>query len=407
MEMPGNKLISDKMNELVWEAFPQLVYQKLSKSLGRTLNDGSYLANLWKYAFLLAPILFTLGIITGGTHITFVGQEVYTFSITIMICMIIPAVFSGCLGWWLCLGYGIGDLFIYKYSFYLHEDTPLTDFILKGMAPRLIPIVFLYFLLVAIPASGKNLALKLLSKMAANNPNRKIWEPVLTGLWAGIITYGWTKSAPLLIRPVYAWQGQDMPGLVPPLYESGWIISFIVAMGVMLRQFFNQVFAERQKRDPFPGANEPAQNTISFNPAAAPAGNSLTRLIPRILLITLFTTFLLSGLYTGWYDALLFGAGALIATFLKLAVIPHRQGWKQTMSRIPFFLRFAGGILICWLFYTYIAAPNALHNAEAPQQQVFINSIFKNILYTMLLSMLYFVIIFPDAPASQKLKMNV
>jgi hypothetical protein len=382
--------ILDKMNEFVWDSFPQFVYQKISRRWGRIFHDGSYLANLWKYSFILPPILFTIGMIIGGTHITFVNQEVFTFSLTIMICMIIPSVLSGCLGLWLCLGYAIGDLFIYEYSFYLRQDTPLMEFIEKAMVPRLIPIVFLYFLLVAIPSSGKTLARKILAKMASNNPNRKIWEPILTGLWAGIVTYGWTRSVPLLIRPVYAWRSQDMPGIVPPLYENGWMISFIVAMGVMVRQFFDQVFAERNPKTLF----SPAPPAGRGNPAS---------MVLWILLITVSTTFLLSGLYTGWNDALVFGGAVLLATVLKWTIIPRQRGWVHTMGRIPFFLRFLGGILVCWLFYTYVAMPHALQNSDAPQQQVFINGVFRNILYTILVSMLYFILIFPETTVPKKL----
>jgi hypothetical protein len=396
MATADNKSTLQRMNELVWEAVPQFASQRLSGRWGRTFQDGSYLVSLWKYAFILPPIFFILGTFVGGTHITYVNAEVFTFSIPMLICMIIPSVLSGCLGFCLCLGYAIGDLFIYEYSFYLHQDIPLLDFLLKSMIPRLIPIIYLYFLLVTIPASGRSLALRLLAKMAAGNPNRKIWEPILSGLWAGLLTYGWVRSVPLLIRPVYAWRGQDMPGILPPLYESGWIISFIVAMGVMVRQFFDQVFAERKNVSSFQAAFA-APTTFSQS------GQSPVKTTVRILLITILTTFLLSGLYTSWYDALLFGGSVLIATFLKLFFIPRQRGWIKTMAAVPFLLRFLAGIVICWLFYTYVATPNALHLADAPQQQTFIDGVFKNILYTMLVSMLYFVFIFPETTMSRKM----
>src|SRR5882724_10426322 len=113
----SEKTIPDKMNEFVWETFPQFIYHKLSKRLGKTMNDGSYLTSLWKYVWLLPSLFFTAGLIIGGTHIFFVNDEVFTFSISMMLFMIVPSVFSAGLGVWLCLGYGIGDLLIYKYSF--------------------------------------------------------------------------------------------------------------------------------------------------------------------------------------------------------------------------------------------------------------------------------------------------
>lgn len=397
MEKPDNTSLPDKMNEFVWEIFPQFIFQKFSKRLGKTLKDGSYLTSLWKYIWLLAPLFFTAGLIIGGTHIFFVNDEVYTFSVSIMLFMIVPSVFSACFGFWLCLGYGIGDLFIYKYSFYLHQNVSLFDFILKAMLPRLIPIVFLYFLLVSIPAAGKNLASRILLKLEKNSPNRKMLEPLIAGLCAGLIAYAWTKSVPLLIRPVYAWQSLDMPGVSPPLYESGWIISLVTGMGVMARQFIEQVVTEKQGHELLFNTTGSLKDGMSTSQEY-----SFGHVLPLIIFTTIFSTFLLSGIYTGWYDALIFGAGILIASYLKLYFIPKQNGWVNMVERIPFMIRFLSGIIICWLFYKYAAAPISLHEAEQPDQQLFIKAIFKNILYTLLLSMIYYGIFFPDHQGSTK-----
>ena len=400
MGIPENRTLPDEMNQFVWERFPQFIYRHLSERMGKLFNDGTYLSGLWKWAFVLPPFFFLVGLFIGGTHITFVTMEVYTYSIMIMVIMAIPSVFSACLATWICIGYGVGDLLIYKFSFYLRQDIPLFDFILYGMVPRLIPVIYLYLLLVLIPFAGKNLGLKLLSALANNNPNRKILEPLLMGLMTGLIVYGWTQSVPLLIRPVYAWQSMDLPGLLPPLYESGWILSLIIGVGVMVRQFFDQVISERQK-------NEELFNSVAsvkgdgFNSG----GNEQAGLAVLKLAITttLFSTFLLSGLYTGWLDALIFGTCIMVSVYFKLMILPKMVGWVNFVKKIPLLIRFLGGIVVSWLFYKYIAAPNALHDAEQ-QQLVFIQAIFKNILYTMLVSTAYYVFLFPDFNSMQKLK---
>ena len=392
----------NKLDDHVWVRIPLFFYKKISKSLGLKLTDGNYLTGI-SPAFSFFPILlFLAGLKTGALHWGFESdnsgiEQLFTASLPFMILIVISSFLSASFGFWLWLGYALGDLFYFTLFAHI-KGTFLPElgwlgFIKKVMVAHLIPAILFFFLAVNLRFVGKKLALKVFSAVKDQNTNRAILMPLLIGLWCGIIMYGWTSSAPILMLPVYTWRiGADpvSAGLIPPI-ESKWVIIIIAVLMAMLRQFFDEALSNAQKKGIalFAGG--------SGQPAISQAATGIMGSIASVLLITVTTVFLFSGLYQNWWDALYTGIFILCSTILVKYVIPGQTGLINLAGKVPLLFRFFVAALISWLI-----TDNFISKEYFPvmlSYWPFIKGLF--------VSMIIFMLLLPDLTASLKTKPKI
>src|SRR5207247_1743410 len=108
--------------------------------------------------------------------------------------------------------------------------------------------LLLAVLLVVIPTTARELARASLPRIRALAGLRLPLEVVLAAALLAALTYAWTQSAPILIRPAYTWRG-SLPSIdaIQPVQATGWFLVFLAVLVGGARPLL-QLAAQR--RDP-------------------------------------------------------------------------------------------------------------------------------------------------------------
>ncbi|HYN86539.1 MAG TPA: hypothetical protein VER32_14920 [Pyrinomonadaceae bacterium] len=366
-------------NSLWWNLMPSAA-SRVSLALSAVWGDGLYLSARPLVGALVPPLAFLVGLLTGWLHPGFAGEEIFSASLLVMGLMTAAGAFSSAAGWWMLVGYTLGDFFLYKHYGYLYFHDSLVRQLVYARAPLLIPYLLLAMLLVFIPLFSRALRVQTLSSVS---PGKTVVGPatiILQALVQGALVLVWAHAVPTLIRPVYTWRG-DYPSVevVQPLQESWWVLVVLAALCGGAR-----VVVERRAM----ARPDVARRAAELREALKRAAATPRRRLPDYAAVALkaaFATFILSGVLGKWLDAL---ALAVVLALLLLArrhLATHMRAWTRMISGIPLLLRLAIGTAINYFFAKQIIA--ALWDST---------STFRPVLISVVVSLVIFSLLVPD-----------
>ncbi len=330
--------------ELWWVQLPARI-RRASALLGTALTDGLYLLQWPPVAAFLPPLALVGSLLFGAFH--FGARDTFTQSLVFMALVTVAAVASAHLGVLAWVGYGLGDLLLYRHPDAYRYAFP--ESALRIFLPLLISYALLFLLTVWIPVV--TLAGRRALPLADQPRAARVIKDVLlnAGLAAGLV-YLWTLAAPVLIRPLFTWRGQSPPvAAISSLQETGWVLVVLAAVVGGARGALEHLAA-----GPLVVA---ASGRLLAAFAAVPARRSRLGNLPgvvRAALLALPLTVFLAGIIPTWVD------GALFAVFLTLLLwfrvaMPGRLGpWVQGLVRVPWFLRLGAAAVISHLASSFI-----------------------------------------------------
>ncbi|MCB9009428.1 MAG: hypothetical protein H6656_19055 [Ardenticatenaceae bacterium] len=198
--------IVDKLTYYWWVQLP-LALGRISKLFLTVMTDGLYLTVWPLWAAFLPIFSFGLGLLAGWFR--FGGSELFSQSIGILFLAIILGYISTQLGFLFVLGYAIIDFFIY--------DNPViryTDFLttVQIRVALLLLYIALLGLAVFVPLTVKLFRNQVSALFSRSGDLIFIIDSITGIVSAGLLTFIYVQAIPMLVRPLYTWQGQ-----VPPI----------------------------------------------------------------------------------------------------------------------------------------------------------------------------------------------
>src|SRR3569833_2900786 len=321
----------ERVARLWWVSLPAWA-GKLSQSAGTILLDGAYL-RAWPIAAAVAPQLaFLVGLLIGWFHFT--PGATFTFSIVLMSIMLAIASLGAGLGAWLWLGYVVGDFVLYSAL----DRPPLIGESLEQLVRVRLALVLSYLLLGAlltfVPLACRSLARQTLGLIRRFRVAYSAAEAIVLAVLRAALVLVWVESVPSLIRPVYTWSGDFPPKeAMQPLQETGLVFVVFGALGGIVR-----VVAE------FLATRDPELRRQIAQPLARPAVRLSLPPIVTAVLRAIATTFMLSGLLAGWFDAVALGVALAVLLSLRSIFLPRLRPWVAIVTRIPLVLRLVAGV---------------------------------------------------------------
>jgi hypothetical protein len=287
----------------------------------------------------------------------FASGETFTFSILVMAFMLCAGALGAALGSWLCLGYAVGDFFLFRHCMIgvaPFWQAPMSVFLRVGM-PAILLYLLLANLIVAMPLLSQAMRLQV-RPLIYRLPlvGRMLAEALLLAFMQALIVYGWVQVVPPLIRPVYTWTGNVPPtGAMVPLQSHGLLLVWL-ASGLGALRVYMEYKALRS-----PSVVARVRDFATCLAALGPVRRlRLPPLITSIFRAALIS-FVLAGLLTSWAEALVFTAAAAAIFFGRERLVASQFGkaWTECVVRAPLIVRFVAGILISYFLGTTAVAP--------------------------------------------------
>lgn len=355
-----------------WITLPLFIKKRVSGILGLALMDGLYLTAFTKRTLLIPPVLFALSFCVGAWHLSFQGEEIYSASLLVMALWIFLGSWSAAFGFWLWLGYAIGDLLLHPHS--SSQNQPLY------FLARTIPIALLFVLLVTIPIACKVLSIKSLSKTPDNSVRRRLLYAGFYSLSFGVLIYCWTQAVPILLRPVYTWQyAQPTIAVVQPLQTYGVHLAVFATCLALLRMAIERRVASHGKLD----ALHRELSQISQSGNSKRKTPALIRWLKTLSAILIYT-FLFSGFLETWTDRIAF-AISLLGVFILRARLTGNNSWTRAVTKIPALIRVVMAQMIISLLAYGIISYFWKRGGNA----------FNPVYYSVIISFLIQIILFP------------
>lgn len=375
------------MKEFWWNHLPISV-SRFSPMLAVILTDGFYLTAWRKVSTFAPPLSLLLGFLIGWLH--FAPGNTFTFSIWVMALMLGISSFGAGLGAWLWLGYALGDFILFPHL--QNSDWLNPNAWIYVRIPLILSYILLGILLVSIPLTSKGLRRLTLpgleEKIAELSVSQRwimtsIGSAIQAGLM-GALVYVWTQAVPTLIRPVYTWQGNQPPvEAIQPLQANGQILVVVAAILGIIR-----VVIEYQS------LNKPSLKRRAGVLQEVLTKRASLRPFPVLIAIPIkaaFSTFMLSGILTGWQDAIIVGVLLLLAMLLRESVLIRLDArWINQVCRVPLLLRIIAAFGINYFLAVKIV--EVMWNST---------STFLPIVISTILSFIVFALLMPNA-VSQK-----
>lgn len=333
----------DSLTALWWERLPNLG-NRCSQLLGAALGEGVYLTAWPRFAALAPPAALLFGISAGWLRLG--GDRVFTQSHVIIAVAVGIGLVAAQLGALFTAGYALGDLLLWR--------SP--EFYVNGFMDR---IQFLGGLLVvyaalAMLATGVPLAVRALraqtplpSKWVADV--RVVLDTLLGGVLAASFTYLYVQALPMLIRPLFVWQGSS-PSVasVAPAQRHVWVfvlVAFLVGAARVLVEYGAGVID--------PGGVERWTATLDGS------GSSLWIRLPailRVVVAAVIGTGLLGGLLLNWIEAGFLFAGLVAVNSVRTLLPAHLPAWPRTVERVPAILRLPAALGLGYLVSSWIVS---------------------------------------------------
>jgi hypothetical protein len=309
-----------------WHNLP-LLAGKFSIFISVILTDGLYLTRWSKLAAYAPTVSLLIGFFIGWKH--FAAGNVFACSITVMAVMMAISSFGSGLGSWLLVGYSFGDFFLFPHP----RSTIFYESFFLQQIPLLLSYTLLSILLVSIPLTTQALRLQTIPRLKKLGLFGLVVEATLQAGIQSSLVFVWTQSVPLLIRPVYTWQGGTPPiEAIQPL-QNDWLI--LVQLAAILGVI--RIFLEfKSLSDPL--VIERGQSLKDELQNIKPYRISVH---PYIIIIAkaAFTTAMLSGMITIKTDVLLLGGAITLAMLIRDSSFKKLMSWTRLVCKIPILIR--------------------------------------------------------------------
>lgn len=322
--------LTHRLAQLWWVQLPQF-FTRFSKTLAAIVSDGFYWIAWPLVAAAAPPLAIATGFLIGWQH--FSAGNTFTFSLGVMAILLAIANFGAGLGSGLWLGYVLGDWLLFSHP----TVGSGMETLLRVRVPLALSYILLAQLAIFIPLASQALRQGALPRLQIAGHVRGLVAPaveaVLQGSLQGGLVFVWVQAVPTLIRPVYTWRGIQPPiAAIAPLQEQG---SLLVYLAIFLgaARVFLEYWALSQ-----PGMSEQVAQFRQILSGARPHHRSLPAPVRSILGVA-FTTFLLSGLFAMWSEALLFFLALLLMFWVRDRLRPRLQPWFRLINPVPLFLR--------------------------------------------------------------------
>lgn len=327
----------ERMTQLLWLRLP-LQTARAWPGAGIALGDGHYLTR-WPAAALIAgPACWLVGLVAGAMH----SEQTYTFSIMLMIMFGLIGQAGAAVGLWATIGYAIGDLLLNSTPIY-GRVTGL-ERLFEVTVPSVLSYVLLGFLTVLLPMTVLGVRMMVINMRWLPRMLVPVAEFVAAAVAAGFGAYVWSKTVPLLIRPVFVWPG-GVPDVdaIEPLQQTGWLLVLFVAMAAVGR-----VALERKAMV----GKTATFSQILWAGLGAQLAKGPRRGVAGLVMVGLGaagTTLLLSGIIGSYLEAfvvLMFFAALLFIRFFLVTVGAPVVG---VLAKVPYLIRFGAGLVVGYL----------------------------------------------------------
>ena len=324
----GAAVTANRPSDLVWIRIPRAAL-RVSTMLGVAMADGGYL-RAWPIAAWAAPAgAALLGFLLGVLH----PGELYTYSLLVMALLGAVSGLGAGLGFWALVSFSVGDFFLSTRGSFSRLALSLSLDGVRSAAALLISYVLLAGLLVLIPLLSVAVRAAVLSRTRTRSAE------VLGGsalvITQCLLAFLWTQSTPFLIRPVWSYfAGTPEVIAIEPLQQRGWIVVIVIGLAAGARLWLEH------------------RASSVIDPLGLPGlAGSGRRPPPWWLSVTgrtLFVTFMLSGLFMEWFEALI-TAVALFGIFvLQIRVLPGTR-LAAVAERVPLLVRVGLAALLAYI----------------------------------------------------------
>ncbi len=332
--------MNQTLTNLFWKTLPARAHF-FSRSAFYALSDGFYLCAGPSIAGWLSLGAFISGVTFGWTHFLF--STVFTESRALLMFLIFLAVSSANLGLLFTLGFAIGDLF-------LNPDqipSPLTasnwvDFYL----PHLLEYTLISLMTVQVPLVTKGLLSRFTFAARLNQTKRRT-AAIGGHLFLTLaLVYFWSQGLPLLIRPLYTWpHGEPGSEAMWPLQEEFYWLLAVAALASITRVYLQCRLAEQPEEVSKITPYETHYREMELKSRRA----SKPYLWFTVVFLSLWSTLLIAGMMSAWFDALFALAIILLirAAREKLISLPLGK-WPKIAAKIPLVLKILLGFGIVY-----------------------------------------------------------
>jgi hypothetical protein len=323
-----------------WTRLP-IFASRVAKLPAAALIDGIYLWAWPSFARWASPAALALGIMIGGIHPGY--RWVFTESLPLLLCLVALGVLSGHLGTLFLTGFVVADACLLHN--FLWSPQPVMRSI--GLAGALvIQFALLASVLMLLPIIAKSL----LAPFVKSGYAKYLRLPIaLVGhvlITAGL-TYCWVNSVPLLIRPMFTWQG-NIPSVaaMSALQKNGGYVVVVAAAASLLRMVLQLWTGFRSH------GNEHI-DTIGLKAGDLSFVRAISERLPvvvRVALSSSGTAFIFGGMYSQWTDAFIIFVLVAILNAIRYQIIPTPlKYWSDTMDRIPLLIRLLAGVGLVYI----------------------------------------------------------
>lgn len=321
-----------RLNETAWRRLPSVVTPRLAPLAA----DGLHLSAWPVVGALALPVAAAAGLLLGMLHLGYdqPGRFLYLYSFGTMILLVAISQNGAACGVALWLGFVLGD--------FLHElaapDNP--ENLVMLVPARLLAAAVLATPLIGVPVSAHALTQSVLARApkAGTGDRGPLLRAVgLQALAAAGLVFMWLQVAPVLLQPVYLWQGLGplTHGLEHAMQTSGWIIALVAGYAASLRAVV-ELAAERPALAARRAAVRRAQ-------AARPLGGLRERAIAAGVTAALLT-FTSSQLLASWAQALELFVFTAAVVGLSRPVLARIDPGRWLLPALPMAGRFLLGV---------------------------------------------------------------
>lgn len=320
-----------------------MMVARVSTTLAAMFSDGQYISAI-PAAGIFAPLIALFwGLFVGVIH--FYLGETYTYSLLLMSLMLAISSFGAMLGIWLWVGYCLGDGLLFLLGIgYFSTARNFLDRVGLFYLPSILSYLLLATLLIIIPFASQGLREQSLKFKMPPFLRTILGAIIQLAVVAGLV-YVWTQSMPVLIRPIFTWhRNSPSTAAIAPLQRTGWVLSIVAIIFGTARIIAEKIALAR------PAAKMRARAAqASLRLAAAFKRFRIPGFITVIPKAILFT-FLLSGMFEGWLDAILFFIFLVIVLEAREFISNYMLFWMRIVSFVPILIRFIIALAISSVF---------------------------------------------------------
>jgi hypothetical protein len=317
---------AERVSSIWWLEGPVAAKTK-SSWLSGVLADGAYLVAWPRLAALAPPLSIVIGLLLGAAH----PGHIFSCSLVMLIGMFAVANFSGALGLWMWTGYLLGDL---VHPNYIFRGTSFAGHMIYFYIPLVLVNLLLAGLLVIAPITTKMLRTRTAAELRFAFFRSRLSTFVLQIVIQATLVGVWTQTIANLAQPAYMWQGVGAPvDCIRPVQYFGWILA--AAAGLLGAARISAEYAATARP-------EVASRLREFGAAMAATQTRGIAGLPAwaaLVLKAAFSTFMLSGLITRWWETVEVMLMFLLLFPLRRVISRHWVWWTGMVSRVPLLVR--------------------------------------------------------------------